>query len=151
MASNPSQDEMAVRLALVIKRIRARLRDTRPDEAKSLPISQLAILARLRDDGPTTATVLAAAEHVSQQAAAQHVAALRDAGLVQTAADPKDGRKLLVSITRAGRKLFDAAAESRNAWLACAIASDISTKELPTLAKAINLLERLAASDSGVR
>ena len=46
MASNPSQDEMAVRLALVIKRIRARLRDTRPDEAKSLPISQLAILSR---------------------------------------------------------------------------------------------------------
>src|ERR1700761_4661799 len=125
MASNPSQDEMAVRLALVIKRIRGRLRDTRPDEAKSLPISHLAILARLRDAGPTTATVLAAAEHVSQQAIAQHVVALRDAGLVQTAAAPKDKRNLLVRITRAGRKLFDAAADSRNAWVARAIASEI--------------------------
>src|ERR1700750_1484210 len=98
MTSTVSQDEMAVRLALVIKRIRGRLRETRPDEAKSLPISQLAILARLRDDGPTTASVLAAAEHVSQQPVAQHVAALRDAGLVQTAADAADRRKLLVSI-----------------------------------------------------
>lgn len=142
---------MAVRLALVIKRIRGRLKETRPDQAKALPISQLAILARLRDDGPTTATVLAAAEHVSQQAIAQHVAALRDAGLVQTAADPKDRRKLLVNITRAGRKLFDAAADSRNAWLARAIASEVSSKELPALAKAIDLLERLAASDPGAR
>ena len=140
---------MAVRLALVIKRMRARLKETRPDQAKSLPISQLAILARLRDDGPTTASVLAAAEHVSQQAVAQHVAALRDAGLVQTAADAEDRRKLLVSITRAGRKLFDAAADSRNAWLARAIASEVSAKERPALAKAIDLLERLAASDVG--
>lgn len=140
---------MAVRLALVIKRIRARLKETRPDQAKSLPISQLAILARLRDDGPTTASVLAAAEHVSQQAVAQHVAALRDAGLVQTAADAQDRRKLLVSITRAGRKLFDAAADSRNAWLARAIAAEVSAKERPALAKAIDLLERLAASDVG--
>ena len=149
MASVQSQEEMAVRLALVIKRIRARLKETRPDQAKSLPISQLAILARLRDDGPTTASVLAAAEHVSQQAVAQHVAALRDAGLVQTAADAQDRRKLLVSITRAGRKLFDAAADSRNAWLARAIATEVSAKERPALAKAIDLLERLAASDVG--
>jgi DNA-binding MarR family transcriptional regulator len=145
------QDEMAARLALVIKRIRSRLRDTRPDRAKSLPMAQLALLARLRDDGPTTATTLARAEHVSQQAVAQQVAALRDAGLVQTSADPNDRRKLLVSITRTGRKLFDAAAESRNAWLARAIAAEVPPKERPALAKAIDLLERLAASDVDLR
>src|SRR5215467_7362540 len=147
MASIPPREEMAVRLALVIKRLRARLRETRPDQAKSLPISQLAILKRLRDDGATTATVLAAAEHVSQQAIAQQVAALRAAGLVQTAADRSDRRRVLVSMTNAGRKLFDAAVESRNAWLARAIAAEVSLKELPALAKAIDLLERLAASD----
>jgi DNA-binding MarR family transcriptional regulator len=151
MASDLSQDAMAVRLALVIKRLRARLRETRPDQAKALPISHLAILARLRDDGPATATALAAAEHVSQQAIAQHVAALREDGLVQTAPDPKDGRKLVVTITRAGRRLFDAAAESRNAWLAHAIAAEISAKELPAMAKAIDLLERLAASPTAAR
>lgn len=150
-ASSASREEMAVRLALVIKRIRARLQETRPDQAKSLPISQLAILKRLRDDGATTATTLAAAEHVTQQAIAQQVAALRDAGLVQTAADPTDRRRLLVSITRSGRKLFDAAVESRNAWLARAIGSEVSSKELPALAKAIDFLERLAASDVEAR
>jgi DNA-binding MarR family transcriptional regulator len=139
---------MAVRLALVIKRIRARLKETRPDQAKSLPISHLAILARLRDDGPATAATLAIAEHVSQQAIAQHVAALRSAGLVKTASDPNDGRKILVSITRSGIKLFAAAAESRNVWLARAIAAEITPKEQPALIKAIELLERLASADA---
>jgi len=53
-------------------------------------------------------------------------------------------------VTKSGLKLFDAAAESRNAWLARVIASEVSAKELPALAKAIDLLERLAASDEGV-
>ncbi len=128
----------------------ARLRETRPARVKSLPISQMAILKRLRDEGPSTAAALATAEHVSQQAIAQHVAALRATKLVKTARDPDDGRKILVSITKAGMKLFDAAIESRNAWLAGAIATEIAANEQAALAKAIELLERLAASDAAI-
>ena len=150
MTSSSSQEALAVRLTFAIKRLRARLQDTHPARVKSLPISQLAILKRLRDDGPTTAATLAVAEHVSQQAIAQHVATLRSAGLVETASDPKDGRKIVVTVTRAGLKLFDAAAESRNAWLMRAIDSQISAKERPALTKAIELLERLASADTDV-
>lgn len=151
MASSKSHEELAIRLVLAVKRLRARLRETWPSPVQSLPTMQLAILKRLRDDGATTAATLAGAEHVSQQAIAQHVAALRDAGLVKTARDPDDGRKTLVSITRRGLRLFDAVAESRNAWLMRAIASHVPVKERATLAKAIDLLERLAAADVDAR
>jgi DNA-binding MarR family transcriptional regulator len=148
MATLSRQEDLAVRLALAIKLILARLRDTRPARAKSLPISQMAILKRLRDDGASTAAVLAAEEHVSQQAIAQHVAALRSAGLVKTGPDRTDGRKILVTVTKSGMKLFDAAVESRNAWLMSAIESEISIKERPALVKAIELLERLASTEA---
>ncbi len=148
MASHRAQEDLAIRLVLAVKRLRARLRETWPSPVQSLPTAQLAILKRLRDDGPTTAATLASAEHVSQQAIAQQVAALREAGLVRTKPDPTDRRKTLVSITKSGLTLFDAVAESRNAWLMRAIASQVPAKEQAALGKAIELLERLASSDA---
>ena len=139
-------DPMAVRLAVAIKRLRDRLRETRPDRAKRLPISHLAILKRLRDAGPATASDLAAAEHVSQQAIAQHVAALSRAGLVQAKPDPTDARKRLIHVTRAGHRLFESAADSRHAWLARIIDAEVGPRERPALDRAIALLERLAAA-----
>jgi DNA-binding MarR family transcriptional regulator len=150
MSANPSREDLAIRLVLAVKRLRARLRETWPSPVQSLPTAQLAILTRLRDDGPATAATLATAEHVSQQAIAQQLAALRQAGLVKTRRDPDDGRKTLVSITKSGLKLFDAVAESRNAWLMRAIASQVPAKERAALAKAIELLERLASSEASV-
>lgn len=150
MASSKPPEELAIRLVLAVKRLRARLRETWPGAVQSLPTTQLAILKRLRDDGPTTAATLATAEHVTQQAIAQQVATLRSEGLVKTKRDPGDGRKTLVRITTRGLKLFDAVAESRNAWLMHAIATQVPTKEHAALAKAIDLLERLASAETGV-
>jgi len=139
-------DPMAVRLAVVIKRLRDRLRDTRPDRAKQLPISHLAILKRLRDGGPATASALAAVEHVSQQAIAQQVSALTRAGLVHTKRDPSDARKRLIHVTRAGHRLFEAAADSRHAWLTRIIDAEVGARNRPALEKAVALLERIAAA-----
>lgn len=147
MPSPNAQEELAIRLVLAVKRLRARLRETWPSPVHALPTTQLAILKRLRDDGATTAAALAVAEHVSQQAIAQQVAALRESGLVTTARDRHDGRKSQISITARGLKLFDAVAENRNAWLVHAIDAQVPTRERATLAKAIELLERLAAAD----
>jgi DNA-binding MarR family transcriptional regulator len=139
-----NQDPVAVRLAVAIKRLRARLREAASASSTGLPISQLAIIQRLRADGPATAAALATAEHVSQQAIAQNLAALKRAGLVRAARDPTDKRKSLISVTDAGHSLFEAAIASRNAWLAQAIAATIQANERPALDKAIELLERLA-------
>jgi DNA-binding MarR family transcriptional regulator len=139
----PAADPLAVRLALAIKRLRARFREA-AWAGVELPIAQVAVIKRLRDDGPTTASALAAAEHVTHQAIAQTLAALKRTGLVRSAGDPTDGRKSVLSVTPAGNRLFESAIASRDAWLARAIESVVSPRERATLGRSIELLERLA-------
>jgi DNA-binding MarR family transcriptional regulator len=137
-------DTLAVRLAVAIKRLRARLREAAWASGVEVPIAQLAIIKRVWEGGPTTAAVLAATEHVSHQAIAQSLAALKRAGLVRTAPDPSDGRKSLVDITALGRRTFASAVASRDAWLVHAIDETVASGERAALERAIVLLERLA-------
>ena len=147
-ASRPaSADTLAVRLAVAIKRLRGRLREAAWAGEVELPIAQVAVLKRLRNDGPSTASVLAAAEHVTHQAITQTLAALKRAGLVRSAADPSDGRKSVISVTPAGNRLFESALASRDAWLARAIGHVVSPREGAALEKSIELLERLADAE----
>jgi len=143
----PTADTLAVRLAVAVKRLRGRLREAAWAGEVELPIAQVAVLKRLRNDGPTTATALAAAEHVSHQAITQTLAALKRAGLVRSAIDPSDGRKSVISVTAVGNRLFEAALASRDAWLARAIGHVVSPRERAALEKSIELLERLADAE----
>ena len=97
--------EAAIGLALAVSRLRSRIRVEAGVRSAGIPISQLALLGRILGDGSTTASSLAASEHVSQQAIAQSLAALKAAGLVKAKPDPKDGRKSLMSATPAGREV----------------------------------------------
>ncbi len=142
------KDALAIRLALALTRLRARLREESSGSIAGLSISQLSILQRLRLSGPATAASLAAEEHVSQQAIAQSVVLLKSADLVQSEPDPKDGRKTLISITDAGLRLRESIIASRNSWLARAVDSTIDAEERATLDKAVELLERLADADT---
>jgi len=142
---NPG-DPAAIRLAVAVTRLRARLREVAGPDSTGLSMSQIAVLKRLRDGGPDTASSLAQAEHVTQQGMAQILAGLRADGLVHAEADPTDGRKTLNRITDAGVRLFESALAARHAWLDQAIAAEIGDDELPALDRAIELLERLAAT-----
>jgi DNA-binding MarR family transcriptional regulator len=139
--------EVAVRLTVAISRLKSRLREEAGMTRSGFTISQLAILQRILDKGPTTAAALAAAEHVSQQAVAQSVAILKEAGLVRGDRDATDGRKVLISVTDAGRELFESLLSSRKAWLVEAIDAMIGPAERPNLDITIELLERLAGAD----
>jgi DNA-binding MarR family transcriptional regulator len=149
MNTNHDQDPRAIRLAVVVKRLRARLQEITLPEA-DLSLSQMAIIRRLRLDGPATAASLAAAEHVTHQAITQSLSDLKRAGLVEATPDPLDGRKKLINVTDAGNTLFNSVKVMRNVWLSHAIEAIIDESELPALDKAIELLERLAdARNSG--
>jgi len=143
-AGAAAADPLEVRFAVAIKRAHARLREAAYASGVEIPIAQVAVLKRLRNEGPTTASALAAAEHVTHQAIAQTLAALKQSGLVRAAPDPSDGRKSVISITPAGNRLFESARASRDAWLARAIASTFSAREHAALEAAIEVLERLA-------
>ena len=146
MDKSRSQSEAsdAVRLAMAVSRLRSRIRIEAGMRSTGIPISQLAVLGRIIDEGPATAAALAAGEHVTQQAIAQSLATLKERGLVQKQADPGDGRKSLVSATAAGRKLRETLAASREEWLTQAIDAAVRPEERPLLSGAIELLERIA-------
>ena len=141
-----SQDEAsdAVRLAMAVSRLRSRIRIKAGLRSTGIPISQLAVLGRIIDEGPTTAAALAAGEHVTQQAIAQSLATLTQRGLVEKRADPGDGRKSLVTATAAGRELRESLAASREEWLTRAVDAAVKPEERPLLRAAIELLEHIA-------
>jgi len=136
--------DRVLRLAVALGRLRARLRDEARAGLSGLPLAHLTILKHLRAEGPSTAAALAAAEHVSQQAVAQRLAALEQGGLVRRRPDPTDGRKWLVSLTAAGTSRLDAVAASRDAWLVRAVDAAFTPAERAELDRAVVLLERLA-------
>ena len=134
----------AVRLAMAVSRLRSRIRIEGGIRSTGIPISQLAVLARIIAEGPTTAAALAAGEHVTQQAIAQSLATLKERGLVAKRADPSDGRKSLVTATAAGRELMETLAASREEWLTQAIDAAVRPEERARLREAIELLERIS-------
>ena len=146
MEETRSQNEAseAVRLAMAVSRLRSRLRIESGLRSTGIPISQLAVLGRIIDEGPTTAAALAASEHVTQQAIAQSLATLKQRGLVQKQADPGDGRKSLVTATAAGRELRESLTVSREEWLTRAIDAAVKPEERTLLREAIELIERIA-------
>ena len=147
VAANRDTARVAVDLAEAISRLRLRLREEAGLGSTGLSLSQVRLLGRIIREEPTTAVSLAAGEHVSQQAIAQTLTPLKDAGLITTRADPKDGRKTLVEASAAGRKLRKSLLRSRDAWLVRAIDATIADDERETLEKAAELLARLSEAD----
>jgi DNA-binding MarR family transcriptional regulator len=137
-----------VGLAVAVSRIRARLREEAGESDRGITVSQVAMLQRLVERGAMSASDLAASEHVTQQAIAQRLDLLKPTGYVELTPDPQDRRRKLVTITDAGRALLDTLAVASEEWLARAIAATVEKDELETLAKAVDLLDRLAAADT---
>jgi DNA-binding MarR family transcriptional regulator len=140
-------DAAAVRLAMAITRLRARLRALDRKRSRGLPLSQLSIVHHLLREGPATASALATAQHVSQQAIAQSVVSLKAAGLVRPERDATDKRKVLIHVTDAGREVVESILASRTAWLVRAVDRTVGPDERETLERAIDILERLADAD----
>lgn len=136
-------DDQALRLATAVSRLRGGLRDARW-QVTDLAITQVAIMRHLEKVGPSTASDLAAAEHISPQAVAQQLKGLRERGYVRAELDATDRRKTRISLTDDGNDLLTALLESREAWLARAIEATLPPDELSHLDRAIDVLERLA-------
>jgi DNA-binding MarR family transcriptional regulator len=140
----PLPRDVAIRLPRAMVRLRARLRAESAPGDMPWTWSQISTLNRIAEEGPTNVSALAVAEHVRPQSMADTVAALRQEGLVTAKADPTDGRKTLMSITPAGRKLLSSIRPVREAWLEGAIEKQLTAADRRTLQKAAEIMERLA-------
>jgi DNA-binding MarR family transcriptional regulator len=109
----------------------------------NLTSSQIAVVLRLEQTGPATVSSLARAEGMRPQSMSAIVAALEEMGFVAGAADPNDGRKTLMSLTKASKKSIEEGRAARQDWLAQAIQRKLSPQEQKLVSSAIHLLARL--------
>lgn len=122
------------RVLLVSSRI---LRSKTSSDAVSA--SQFSVLAYLQRAGESTPGALADFEHVSPPVMTRIVGRLEEAGLVQRAAHPDDGRQVLVRLTAAGEQVVLAGRAERHEWLRARLEA-VTTEERAGLREAAQLL-----------
>ncbi|WP_316526031.1 MarR family winged helix-turn-helix transcriptional regulator [Kitasatospora brasiliensis] len=138
----PDTAALAAReLRAVFSRLRRTLRET--SATSDLTPSQTAVLSRLINDGPASASALAAAERVRPQSMAATVAALEEHGLVGRSPDPEDGRRQVVSLTETGLAYVAGRRQARQGRLARAMADHYTEAERATVLEALALIDRL--------
>jgi DNA-binding MarR family transcriptional regulator len=142
-ASDPDIGEVAGALRTSIGLLRWRLRQMRV-EGLSLP--ERSALARLDRAGPATPSALARREQISPQGMGATLAGLEARGLVERRSDPADGRRVVMSLTEAGRRALQDKRDATTERLAKALSADFTGDELEQLRAAAPLIQRLAES-----
>ena len=135
-----SLPEQAARLRLAITRTARRLRQT--SAPSDLGAASVAALAAVERHGPMTPSELADAERIKRPTATRIVARLSEAGLIDRAADPSDGRCSLISITPEGSEHLRTLRRRKDAYLAQRLA-ELPERDVATLRRAAAILERM--------
>lgn len=132
--------ESAARLRMAIVRTSRRLRQEAAGAVGELTPTSAAALATVERHGPLTPSELAEIERVKRPTATRTLRVLGEAGLVERAPDPEDGRSALVSITAAGRERLRRLRGRKNAYLARRM-RDLPAADVETLERAATILE----------
>lgn len=149
MMTQPEQPSLAPSLApalaadlrALVGKLKRRLREqTKTDQ---LTPTQISVILRLESDGAATMSHLARAEGMRPQSMGAVISALEQAGLVGGAADPRDGRQTLLSLTETCQALMAERRAARQDWLSRTIQAKLAPHEQRQLADAVTLLKRL--------
>jgi DNA-binding MarR family transcriptional regulator len=130
---------LAEHLRVALARTNRRLRQEAGGEIGPTLTAALATIGR---HGPITPSELAARERIQRPTATRLVAKLEDRDLVGRAADPRDARSCLLSITPEGEALLREMRTRKDAFLAQRLRS-LSADDRAVLARAADLLEGL--------
>lgn len=135
--------EVGAQLRLVMGRIVRKLRQGK-STVGDVTLSEASVLARLERDGSDSPTSLATLEGVRPQAMATTLAALEERALVSRTPDPADGRRAVMAITDAGRKVVADRRSVSMRRLVNSLERDFSPEERQRLHAVLPLLDRLA-------
>ncbi|MFB9832630.1 MarR family winged helix-turn-helix transcriptional regulator [Actinoallomurus acaciae] len=144
MTDDPGMEDVAAALLVSMSMFRRRMRQVPVQEELTLP--ETAALSRLDRSGPTTASAMARAEQISPQSMGATLGALESRGLVDRRPDPEDGRRVVLSVTEAGRALLRDKRTARIRQIAQVLAGEFTPEEQRHLMAAAPLIERLAQS-----
>jgi DNA-binding MarR family transcriptional regulator len=131
---------LRVAVGLLVRKLR------QPLNEGELTIAESSALSRLERSGSATSSDLARLDRISPQSMGATLAGLEARGLVARHADPRDGRRVVLSITEAGQQVLQDKRNARTEQLAQALAARFTPDELRQLAAVAPLLERLAQS-----
>lgn len=134
--------DAAARLRMAIVRTARRLRQEAAGASGQLTPTSAAALATVERHGPLTPSELAGIERVKRPTATRTLGVLSEAGLVERAPDPEDGRSALVSVTAEGRERLRRLRGRKNAYLARRM-RDLPDADVATLTRAATILERI--------
>ena len=138
----PGEETLATGLAAALEPLFGLFRSLNPPGGPSP--TAVATLTTLERSGPCRLTWLATSLGVTQPAMTQAITRLQEAGLVERADDPTDGRVVQISITADGRALLARRRTVRAERLAGLLAQ-LSPDERAALAAALPALETLAS------
>jgi DNA-binding MarR family transcriptional regulator len=139
----PGIARTAADLRVTIGRLSRRLRAR--GVAGDLTMPEALVLARLERGGPATPGALAKAERVQPQSMGATLAGLAERGLVSRSQDQEDRRRVVISLTEAGRQLIYGVQRAREEVLCRAMTEALTTAEREQVADVLPLLERLAS------
>jgi DNA-binding MarR family transcriptional regulator len=127
---------------MAIVRTARRLRQEAAGQASELTPTAVAALATVERHGPLTPSELAQIERIKRPTATRTLRVLAEAGLVDRAPDPADGRSALLSVNAAGRERLRRLRGRKNAYLARRM-RDLPAEDLRTLERASEILEEI--------
>lgn len=133
--------DVASHLRVTIGSLVRRLRQHRGSGDPSAP--ETAVLARLDRCGPATSAELARQEQVTPQSMGVTVAGLQERGYVDRAADPTDGRRVVITLSRAGSAALTDRRNHRTRAIADAMSATLTDEEIAVISAALPLLDRL--------
>ena len=131
---------LRVSIGLFVRRLKQS--SVQPD----LSLSELSALSRLERAGSATTSDLARVDQITPQAMGATLAALEGRGLVQRRRDPRDGRRVTMSVTEAGQQALRNKRSAQTELLAKALASGFTQAEIEVMRAAAPLIERLGES-----
>jgi DNA-binding MarR family transcriptional regulator len=138
----PPAAQVAVRLRASVSALMRRLRnDSAPG---ALAPAKWSVLAQLHRLGPLAPSELARHERVRLQTLTRLLAEIEAAGLIEREVDAIDGRRRVLSLTRAGRAALAGEAHRREASLRTAVQGQLTPAERTMLLEACTLLDRIS-------
>jgi DNA-binding MarR family transcriptional regulator len=140
--------DLAARLRMAVVRTSRRLRQEAAGSRTDLTPTAMSALATVERHGPLTPSELAAIERIKRPTATRILRVLEEAGLVDRARDPSDGRSSLLSVNPAGRERLRRLRGRKNAYLARRM-RDLPPDDLRTLERAAAILEQIHEGDRG--
>src|SRR5579875_585184 len=140
VADDLDLEQAAIELRSVLAALYRRIRQTK--ELGELTGPESSALSRLGQQDAITAAELAKLERISPQSIGSTLQGLLAKGLVERSSDPADGRRLILTLTAAGRDTLQSRRAARTAQFGEALAA-LAPDEREALRAALPALSRL--------